>query len=130
MIFFVVFPEFRFLKFFKKYKYFINKMYPKLIGIQISSYYEIRVSANYGTDFKIYSFEIRTRDCMADLAAGTLQIYRPPRLTPVLDLMYQHNPNPQGLFSPFPINFVGITQGKNNQDKDILNIIDQQIKNL
>ena len=49
----------------------------------------------------------------------------PQRLTPVLDLMYQHNPNPQGLFSPFPINFVGITQGKNNQDKDILNIIDQ-----
>ena len=47
-------------------------MYPKLIGIQISSYYEIQVSANYGTDFKIYSFEIRTRDCMADLAAGTL----------------------------------------------------------
>ena len=50
---------------------------------------------------------------------------RPPHLTPVLDLMYQHNPNPQGLFSPFSINFVGITQGKNNQDKDILNIIDQ-----
>ena len=77
MIFFVVFPEFRFLKFFKKYKYFINKMYPKLIGIQISSYYEIRVSANYGTDFKIYSFEIRTLDWRIQQLALQIQTTTP-----------------------------------------------------